>query len=112
MLPAISGVPLWAAASTISSRRSASADIAAAAADLAGVLIAEHHRAPRRGQRAFHLHRHQALLDQGAVFGARGQLLADVAALLPVDAMELVESRLQQDRLLHREIAAAVGNAQ
>ena len=39
--------------------------------------------------------RHQALLDERAVLGARRQLLADIAALLPIDAVQLVEARLR-----------------
>src|SRR5205085_4183365 len=57
-------------------------------------------------------HREQALFDQAAVFGARGQLLADIAALLPIDAVQFVKAGFEQDRFLEDEIAAAVGDAE
>ena len=56
--------------------------------------------------------RKQALPDQAAVLGAGRQLLAHVAALLPVDAVQLVEAAFQQQRLLDGEVAAAVGHAE
>ena len=38
--------------------------------------------------------RHELLFHQGAIFHPRGQLLADIAALVPVDAVECVEARI------------------
>ena len=55
--------------------------------------------------------RQQALAHEAAIARARGQLLAHVAALVPVDAVQLVETVLEQDRLLDRQVAAAVGHA-
>ena len=66
----------------------------------------------RRGGRAVDPNREQPLLDQAAVFGARRQLLADIAALVPIDPVQFVEPGFEQDRLVQREVAAAVGNTE
>src|SRR3546814_16055101 len=50
-------------------------------------------------------------IHQAAVAHARGELLAHVAALVPVDALQLVEAALPQGGLLDRQVAAAVGHA-
>ncbi len=52
------------------------------------------HRAGRRGG-AVDAHREQPLLDEAAVFGARRQLLADIAAFLPIDAVAIRQTRLR-----------------
>jgi hypothetical protein len=86
--------------------------VAETGADLADLLaVAFDQRAGRR-QRAVEPHREQPLLHQPAVLGAGRELLAHVAALLPVDAVQLVEAALEQQGLLHRKIAAAVGHAE
>ncbi len=58
------------------------------------------------------MHRKQPLFDEAAIFGARGQLLADIAAFLPIDAVQFVEAGLEQDRFLGYQIAAAVRDAE
>ena len=67
---------------------------------------------PGRGQGALDPHRHQPLLHQPAMLGARGQLLADEAALGEADPVQLLEAALQQERFVDDQVAAAVGHAQ
>ena len=55
---------------------------------------------------------HQPLFDEPAILRPRRQFLADIAALLPVDAVQFVEACFEQDRFLQYQIAAAVGNAE
>ena len=62
--------------------------------------------------RTLETHRHQALAHQAAILHARGQLLADEAALLEIDAVQLLEAALQQGRALDHQVAAAVGHAE
>ena len=64
-----------------------------------------------RGQGTLGPDRNQPL-DEPAVLGARRELLADEAALAEADPVQLLEPALQQDRLLHDEVAAAVGHAE
>ena len=45
----------------------------------------------RLRRRAVDRHRHQPMLDEASIFGAGGQFLTDVAALVPVDAVQLVD---------------------
>ena len=45
------------------------------------------------------------------MLGARREFLADVAALLEIHAMEVVDTVLQKKALLDEDIAAAVGQA-
>src|SRR5260221_11856286 len=58
------------------------------------------------------MHRKQALFYQAAIFGSRGQLLADIATLLPIDAVEFVKAGFEQDRFIEHQVAAAVGDAE
>jgi Zn-dependent protease len=53
-------------------------------------------RAAGRGQRPVEPHREQPLPHQPAILGAGRQLLAHVAALLPVDTVQLVEAAFEQ----------------
>ena len=75
-------------------------------------------RSPRRidgagrRRRAGEGDRQQPLAHQPAILHARGQLLADEAALGEVDPVQLFEPALQQRRLLDHQVAAAVGHAE
>ena len=81
-------------------------------AHLAGIFAVERHNRAGLGSRAVDPHREQPLLDQAAVFGAGGQLLADIAAFLPIDAVQLIEPQFEQDRFFRHEVAGPVGNAE
>ena len=63
----------------------------AARSHLAGLLAVEPEDRARRRAWVRRSDREQPLLDQAAIFGARGQFLADIAALLPIDAVQFVE---------------------
>ena len=95
-----------------SSRSSARPEPVAGRAHFAGFLAVERDERAGCGGGAVDPHRKQPLLDQAAIFGAGGQFLADIAALLPIDAVQLVEPRFEQDRFFRHQIAAAVGNAE
>ena len=85
--------------------------IAGAGAQLAHVLAVELDRRARGRHCALHAHRKQALPDQeGAVLQVRAAQLSwpSSATLLPVDSVQLVETTLQQQRLLELQIPAAV----
>ena len=64
----------------------------------------------RPGRREWPLdgNRDKAALHQSAVFRARGQFLAHVAAFGPGHAVQFVEPRLQQHRLLDFQVTRAV----
>jgi len=64
--------------------------------------------APEAGSAPSTRNREQALLDTAAILGAGGQLLAHVAALLPIDAVQLVEPAFEQQCLLEHQVAAAI----
>ena len=70
------------------------------------LLAQQQRRASFRGTGPSMLHRQQPLAHQSAIACARGQLLAHIAALLPIDGVELVETVLQQDGFLRNEVAA------
>ena len=57
---------------------------------------------PGGGRGAVDPHRQQPLLDQAAIFRAGGQLLADIAALLPIDAVQFVEARIRAGSICRR----------
>src|ERR1700735_1835319 len=83
-----------------------------AGADFAGfAAIFARHQRPRLRQRALDRHRHQALLYQPAIFLPRGQFLADIAALVPGDAVQLIEAVFQQDGFFRHNIPAAIGDS-
>ena len=77
--------------------------------NFAGFIVSGHDERTRCGQGAVDRHRQQALLDQSAVLGARGQFLTHVAALAPGDAVQFIEPGLQQHGLVRLKIARAVG---
>src|SRR5215472_9559897 len=80
-----------------------------AASHLTRLLVAEHDRRAGGGHRAVDADRQETLADKAAILGPGGQLLPHIAALLPVDAVQLVETALEQNRLFDRKVAAAVG---
>ncbi len=84
----------------------------AARPHLAGVAAVECDDGPRLGRWAVDPHRKEALFDQAAIFGARGELLADIAAFFPIDAVEFVEAGFEQDRFVEDQVAAAVRHAE
>src|SRR5262249_46460537 len=87
-------------------------DIVAARSYLAGLVAgAGDERAGVRG-RAVGAHRGPGVPDQPAVLCSRGPVLGDIAALLPIDPVELVEPGFEQDRFVEDEVAAAVGDAE
>ena len=85
--------------------------LAASRTHLAGLLAAEHDRCAAWRQRPFDGHRHQALAHQSAVSGARRQFLADIASLVPVDAVKLIEAAFEKEGFLDPQVLAAVGQA-
>ena len=88
------------------------AEIAGGAAHLAHLLVVLQQGRARRRRPALDGDGQQALPHQPAIARAGGQLLAHIAALVPVDGVQLVEAVLQQDRLLDRQVAAAVRHAE
>src|SRR5208282_3005548 len=50
--------------------------------------------------------------DEGAVLHARRHFLADEAALFEIDAAELLEAALKQERLFDRHVGTALGNTE
>src|SRR5205807_295719 len=64
------------------------AQLVAAGAHFARLLATQRHDRAKLRRRSFDTHREQAFLDQPAVLGARRQLLADITALLPIDAVQ------------------------
>src|SRR6202035_4353166 len=88
------------------------ADAVGAGAHLAGLAaVLRNDRARLRGW-AVDARRKQALFDQAAILCPRGQFLADIAAFVPIDAVELVEPGFEQDRFVEHEVAAAVGDTE
>ena len=83
-----------------------------ARAHLARLAPAQADDGAGRRRRAGEGHRQQSLAHQPAVLHARGQLLADEAALGEVDPVQLLEPALQEGRFLDHQIAAAVGHAE
>src|SRR6185437_17175656 len=87
-------------------------EIAPGRPHLPGLLaVGPEDHAARRRCRPIDAHREEALLDEAAILGPRCQLLPHVAALLPIDAVELVEAGFEQDRFFDDEIAAAIRDA-
>ena len=76
--------------------------LVAARPHFASLMSIEGDNRARRGSRAVDPNRKQPLLDQASVFGARRQLLADIAALVPIDPIQFIEPGFEQDRLVER----------
>ena len=88
------------------------AESVAGTTHLAGLRVAAHDRRTRRRRRSVDHDRQQALAHEPAIFGPRRQLLTHVAAFFPIDAVKLVEAILEENRLLDRKVATAIGHAE
>src|SRR5690606_33533435 len=77
-------------------------DITASRAHLADILLPEAEGRAGLRSRPLDRDRHQTPADETPVFRAGRQLLADIATLVPVDPVQLVEAALEQEGFLHR----------
>ena len=90
-------------------RKPAVAGMRAGDADL---LVAGHHRHAGVGGEAFRRDRHDAVSRGAAMLHARHHLLADIAALVEIDAGELVHVGLVREGIAVDEIEAAARHAE
>src|SRR5260370_5009819 len=84
----------------------------AARAHFTDLTPVHRHDSSRWGGRPFDLYGHQSPLDQPAILRPGCQLLADITALVPVDAVQFVEASFEEDRFLQYQVAAAIRNAE
>ena len=71
--------------------------VAAGASHVPCIALAGQDRGAGRRRGPDDTDRHEALADEGAVLGPRGQLLADIAAFVEIDAVQLLEIALEQE---------------
>ena len=76
------------------------------------VLVAGHHRHAGVGREAFGRDRHDAVARGAAMLHARHHLLADIAALVEIDAGELVHVGLVREGVAVDEVEPAARHAE
>ena len=78
----------------------------------ADLLVARHHRHAGVGRKAVVGDRHDAVARGAAMLHARHDLLADIAALVEIDAVELVHVGFVRERVAIDEIESAARHAE